>query len=197
MGGGAPCLKCMHVWLCVYVSTVRLVYGYNPFPLLESNTFYESHQIHYPRQTVFNLTQSYPIWSRCRRHCWFPSKLVSVPEALKTDSLCRRRLGGALPPSATVTWKSSALRPPPLLISSYTACSTGRICALCFSCQPHRKRFLPPTQLEVEFYSCTCRVEEDHLVLPQASTRCQIKFCIQRTTYLYFDSRIWITYKYI
>ena len=85
-------------------------------------------------------------WSECRRHCWFPSKLVSVPEALKTASLWRRRLGGALPPSTTVTSKSSALRPPPLLISSYTACSTGRICALCLPCQPHKRRILHPTQ---------------------------------------------------
>jgi hypothetical protein len=40
-------------------------------------------------------------------------------------------------------------------------------------------------------------VEEDHLVLPQASNRCQIKFCIQRTTYVCFDSRVWIAHKCI
>jgi len=33
-------------------------------------------------------------------------------------------------------------------------------------------------QLKVELYSCVGHVEEDHLVLPQASTMCQIKFCI-------------------
>ena len=93
-----------------------------------------------------------PIWSGCRHHFWFPSKLVSVPEALKTASFWRCSFGGALPPSTTVTWKSSALRPPPLSISSYTACSTGRICALCLRCQPRRRWILPPTQ-----GSCACR----------------------------------------
>ena len=73
---------------------------------------------------------------------------------LKTASLWRRRLGGALPPSTTVTCKSFALRPPPLLNSSYTACSTGR--ALCFPCWPHRRWILPPTQSWTLYLRVSC-----------------------------------------
>jgi len=36
-------------------------------------------------------------------------------------------------------------------------------------------------RLEVELNGCVGNVEEDHLVLPQASPRCQIEFCTQRT----------------
>ena len=46
-------------------------------------------------------------WRQCKRHCWFPSKLVSVPEVLKTSNLWRSRLWVPLPPSTTATWKFS------------------------------------------------------------------------------------------
>ena len=47
-----------------------------------------------------------PFWSWCKRHCWFPNTLVSVPEALMTTNLWRSHLGEPLPPSTIATWKS-------------------------------------------------------------------------------------------
>jgi len=35
--------------------------------------------------------------------------------------------------------------------------------------------------LKIELHSRVGHVGQDHLVLPHASTKCQIKFCIQRT----------------
>jgi len=49
-----------------------------------------------------------PFWSWCKRHCWFPSALVSVPEALKASNLWRSLLWEAVPPSTTATWKFSS-----------------------------------------------------------------------------------------
>ena len=78
-----------------------------------------------------------PFWSWCKCHCRFPSKLVSVPEALKTFKLWRSSLWEPLPPSTTATWKFSSLRPLPLSISAYWACWTV---------ETHRRRILPPTR---------------------------------------------------
>jgi len=141
---------CVNVCVCVY-SPASI--GSLSLSLLVSNSFSESDPIHYPRRTVLNLTQGSSvtsgelIWnlvsahskylcvhlllifhtpcrSWCKRHCWFPRKLVLVPEALKTSNLWKSLLWGSLPPSTAATWKFSSRRPLPLSISPYWACWT-------------------------------------------------------------------------
>jgi len=74
-------------------------------------------------------------WSWCKRHCWFSSKFVSVPE--KTSNLWRSLLWKPLPPSTNATWEFSSLRPLPLSFSPYWECWTV---------QMHRRWILPPTR---------------------------------------------------
>ena len=51
-----------------------------------------------------------PFWSWCKHHCWFPSKLVSVPEALKVEII--------------QSLKESSLRASP----SFDDCHFVRVC---------------------------------------------------------------------
>ena len=113
-----------------------------------------------------------PFWSWCKRHCWFPTKLVSVPEALKTFNLWRSLLWKPLPPSTTATWKF--LRWDHYLFHFLRTESVER-------CRcTEGESFL---RLEVVLDDCVGKVEKVRLVLSQAFLRSQIKFCIQRTIF--------------
>jgi len=89
-----------------------------------------------------------PFWSWHKRHYWFPSKLVSVPEALKTSNLWRSLLCEVVPPSTTTTWKFSSLLPLSLSISPYSACWTV---------ETHRKWILPRTRSRTWRLRCTLK----------------------------------------
>ena len=113
-----------------------------------------------------------PFWSWCKRHCWFPSKLVSVPEAFKTSNLWRILLWEALPPLTTAIWEFSSLMPQPLSIPPFWACWTV---------ETHRRWILPPTRSRTRWLRWQAWKRSFGPV--KRSLRSQIKFCIQRTIF--------------
>ena len=81
-----------------------------------------------------------PFWSKYKRHYWFPSKLASGPEALKTSNLWRNLFCEAVPPSTTATWRMSSLPAQSLSISSYW---------VCWVVETHRKWILARTRRRI------------------------------------------------
>jgi len=82
-----------------------------------------------------------PFWSMCKRHYWFPSKLASVPEALKTSNHWRSLLCEVVPLSTTAPWRLSSLPAQYLSISS---------CRACWTEETHRMWIPPRTRSRIQ-----------------------------------------------